>query len=61
MREAVDKAEREQMQIELKRQQAELEAERLREAAMRESTEKNVLQEEYRRGGKRLDFNLILT
>ena len=36
------------MQIELKRQQAELEAERLREAAMRESTEKNVLQEEYR-------------
>ena len=50
MREAVDKAEREQMQIELKRQQAELEAERLREAAMRESTEKNVLQEEYRRG-----------
>jgi len=47
LREAVDKAEREQMQIELKRQQAELEAERLREAAMRESTEKNVLQEEY--------------
>ena len=54
MREAVDKAEREQMQIELKRQQAELEAERLREAAMRESTEKNVLQEEYRRGVKYL-------